>query len=279
MKLCYAILLSIVSSFSISNATQTISTHIYQYDIFVKAEDVGDVTVKVVEQADGSYVLAESTLIDTVGFWGDINTRSTQIETFSAEGHLLKADVKTLNGKKAYWRTAELSDDELWTAYTQVQNVTEKEEGEFVSAALTLGNSMVTGLGNALGVVQLLFSDSEAEPKNLRFATSTYDTSFSNLPFYWESNQLNLPAQINLFDSEKLAVNTYNVEYLGKKSVQNSSVEREVVASHYKLQALDGQQIEVWLAINDYNSPFFLQIVGADGDGPYHIKLKQHPGE
>jgi hypothetical protein len=278
LKLIYAILLSIVSSFLCANETQIANTHIYHYEILSNADDVGDITVKVAGQADGSYVIAESRLLKTAGVWSDINKRSTQIETFSPEGDLLKADVKTLKGKKAYWRRAELSGDELWASYAQVQNLTEKEEEEFVGATLAFASNIVPGLGDVLGVAQLLFSDNETQPDNLRFSTSAYDTSFSNLPFYWSSKQNNLPTQLNLFDSVKLAVKTYQIEYLGQKTFQSGSEEEVVITSHYKLQASKDQSLEVWLASNEQNSPYFYQIVGADDGGPFHIIFKKHEG-
>jgi hypothetical protein len=135
MKLYYAILLSIVSSLSCANAAQATNTHTYHYELLSNAENVGEINVKVIDQEDGSYVITESTLFNITSTWGDINTRSTQIETFSPVGELLKADVKTLNGKKAYWRKAALTDNELWASYTQVQNVTEKEEEELAGTA------------------------------------------------------------------------------------------------------------------------------------------------
>lgn len=279
MKLYYAILLSIVSSLSCANAAQVTNTHTYHYELLSNAENVGEINVKVIEQADGSYVITESTLFNITSRWGDINTRSTQIEAFSPVGKLLKADVKTLNGKKAYWRKAELSDNELWASYTQVQNVTEKEEEELAGTALALASNMIPGLGNALGVAQLLLSDDDAQPENLRFPASTYDTSFSNLPFYWSSKQHNLPAQLNLFDSEKLAITAFHIEDLGQKIVQLSSGGGAVETSHYKLQAPKGQPMEVWLAVSDHNSPYFYQVVGVDDDGPFHIVFKQHKGE
>jgi hypothetical protein len=279
MKLYYAILLSIVSSLSCANAAQVTNTHTYHYELLSNAENVGEINVKVIEQADGSYVITESTLFNITSMWGDINMRSTQIEAFSPVGKLLKADVKTLNGKKAYWRKAELSDNELWASYTQVQNVTEKEEEELAGTALALASNMIPGLGNALGVAQLFLSDDDAQPENLRFLASTYDTSFSNLPFYWSSKQHNLPAHLNLFDSEKLAITAFHIEDLGQKIVQLSSGGGAVETSHYKLQAPKGQPMEVWLAVSDHNSPYFYQVVGVDDDGPFHIVFKQHKGE
>jgi hypothetical protein len=279
MKLVYAILLSIVSSFSYANATEIAKTHIYHYEYLSNTVDVGDITVKVADQADGFYSITETRILKNAGVWSDINKRSTQIETFSLEGDLLKADVKTLNGKKAYWRKAELFGDELWASYAQVQNLTEKEEEEFVGLALTLASNVVSGLGTALGVAQLLFSDNETQPDNLRISTSAYDTSFSNLPFYWSGKQYNLPGQLNVFDSGKLAVKTYHIEYLGQKTLQSGSEEEVAITSHYKLQAPNDQPLEVWLSTSEQNSPYFYQVVGADDAGPFHIVFKQHKGE
>jgi hypothetical protein len=279
MKLYYTILLSVVSSLSFTSAAKATNTHTYQYEILSNAENVGELNVKVIDQADGSYVINQSTLLNTVSMWGEINIRSTQIEIFSPAGDLLKADVKTLNGKKAYWRKAELSDDELWASYTQIQNVTEKEEDEFAGAALALASNIIPGLGNVLGVAQLFLSDDDGQPENIRFPASTYDTSFSNLPFYWSSKQHKLPAQLNLFDSEKLAITAFHIEDLGQKTVQLISGGGTVETSHYKFQAPKGKPMEVWLAVSDHNSPYFYQVVGVDDDGSFHIVIKQHNGE
>ncbi|MFT4730414.1 MAG: hypothetical protein ACI9UN_004940 [Granulosicoccus sp.] len=279
MNLYYAIPLFIVSSFSFASATQILNTHIYHYDIFSEAEDLGDISVKVVNHADGSYIIAESTVIETAGFWGDTNLSSTQVETYSPEGKLLNADVKTLHGEVAHWRKAELSGDELWASYTQVQNVTEKEEEQLIGVALTIATNTVPGLGDALGIAQLLFSDEKPHPNNIRFSKNTYDTSFSNLPFYWSSKQNSLPTKLNLFNSEKLAVNTFQVEFLGKKIIQLETKDNLVTTSHYKLHDPEGQRLEVWLATSEFNSPYFYQLVGTDDDGPFHILFKKHAQE
>jgi hypothetical protein len=268
-----------VSSLSYASAELATNIHTYHYEILSNAENVGEINVKVIDHADGSYVITESTRLNTVSAWGTVNRHSTQIETFSPAGDLLKTDVKTLDGKKAYWRKAELSNEELWASYTQVQNVTEKEEEEFAGAALALASNMIPVLGNALGVAQLFLSDADATPQNSRFPASTYDTSFANLPFYWSSKQHNLPAQLNLFDSEKLAITTFHIEDLGQKIVQLISGGGTVQTSHYKLQPRKGQPIEVWLAVSDHNSPYFYQVVGIDDDGPFHFVFKQDKGE
>lgn len=279
MTLYYTILLLVVSSLSYASTKPDTNTHTYHYEIFSNAENVGEINVKVIDQADGSYVITESTRLSAVSAWGKINRHSTQIETFSPAGDLLKTDVKTLNGKKAYWRKAELSNEELWASYTQVQNVTEKEEAEFAGAALALATNMIPGLGNALGVAQLFLSDDNAPPENIRFPASTYDTSVANLPFYWSSKQHNLPTQLNLFDSEKLTITAFQIEDLGEKIVQLMSAGGTVQTSHYKLRPPKGQPMELWLAVSDHNSPYVYQLVGVDDDGPFHIVLKQNQGE
>ena len=276
MKNYFTILLAVAfSSLSNADTTQTIGTHTYHYDLMAEALDVGDITIKIVGQADGSYVVAESTSVEAKGWWGDISEVSTKIENYSPEGRFLNADVKTLSGKKVFWRKAVLSGDELWASYTQVENVSEKEEGEFLGTAVAVASNLVAGLGNVLAVTQLLFSDNDAPLDNLRIPANTYDTSFANLPFYWTSKEHSLPAELKLFDSSTLAIDTYQVEYLGTKTFQQGSEESVVVASHFKFVPEKGADLEIWFAVNTNNSPYFYQLAGADEDGPFQILLTQ----
>jgi hypothetical protein len=275
MKCYFPLLLSIVSSFSIASTTQEEETHIYHYDLMSEAVNVGDVTIQVVEQADGGYVVAESTSIETPGWLGDISSNSNQIESYSSDGDFLKADVKTLSGNQAFWSKAEISGDELWASYTQVENLTEKEEGEFIGAAAAIASNMVAGLGSVLAITQLFLSDADAPLNNVRMSTSTYETSFANLPFYWMGNQYKLPAVLSLFDSGTLAVNTFDTQYLGAQTFQLDSKEGAVVTSHYKLTTEDGPGLEIWLAVSERKSPYFYQLTGADSDGPFQVLLTQ----
>jgi hypothetical protein len=270
----FTIFLVAFSSLSIAETAQTMGTHTYHYDLMAEALDVGDITIKIVGQADGSYVVAESTSVEAEGWWGDISEVSTKIENYSPDGRFLNADVKTLNGKKVYWRKAVLSGDELWASYTQVENVSEKEEGEFLGTAVAVASNLVGGLGNVLAVTQLLFSDSNAPLDNLRIPANMYDTSFANLPFYWSSNEYNLPAELKLFDSSTLEINTYQLEYIGTETFQQGSADSAVVASHFKFVPETGADLEVWLAVSN-NAPYFYQLAGADEDGPFQILLTQ----
>ena len=275
MKNYFTILLVAFSSLSIADTTTTIGTHTYHYDLMLEALNVGNMTIKIVSQADGSYVIAESTWVETEGWWGDINEASTKIENYSPEGRFLNADVKTLTGKKVFWRKAVLSGDELWASYTQVENLSEKEQGEFLGVAVAVASNLVAGLGDLLAVTQLLFSDSSAPIDNIRISASAYDTSFVNLPLYWASKEYKLPAKLNLFDSSTLEINTYDVEYLGTKTFRLGPEESFVVASYFKFAPKTGPQIEVWFAVSNDNSPYFYQVAGADDDGPFQILLTQ----
>lgn len=275
MKYYITLLLSIVFSFSTASTGQENETYIYRYDLMSEAVNVGDITIQVVDQADGGYVVAETTSIDTPGWLGDISSHSTQIESYSSEGVFLQADVKTLSGSQAYWRKAEVSGDELWASYTQVENLTEKEEGEFIGAAAAIASNMVAGLGNVLAITQLFLSDADAPPNNVRVSTSTYETSFANLPFYWMGKQYKLPAVLSLFDSGTLAVNTFDTQFLGEQAFQLGSKEGAVITSHYKLTTEDGPDLEIWLAVSERKSPYFYQLTGTDSDGPFQILLTQ----
>jgi hypothetical protein len=275
MKYYLLLLLSIASSFSIASTTKEVETHVYHYDLMSEAVNVGDITIQVVEQADGGYVVAESTSIETPGWLGDISGHSTQIESYSPEGVFLKADVKTLSGNKAFWRKAEISGDELWASYTQVENLSEKEEGEFLGAAVAVASNMVAGLGNILAITQLFLSDADAPLNNVRMSTSAYETSFANLPFYWMGKHYKLPAVLSLFDSGTLAVNTFDTQYLGAETFQLGSSEGAVVTSHYKLTTENGPDLEVWMGVSERLSPYFHQLSGTDSDGPFQILLSQ----
>ncbi len=275
MKYYSPLLLSIVSLFSIASTAQEIETHIYHYDLTSESVDVGNVTIQVVEQADGGYVVAESTSIETPGWLGDISSRSTQIENYSSEGVFLQADVKTISGSQAYWRKAEVSGEELWASYTEVENLTEKEEREFIGAAVGIASNMVAGLGSVLALGQLFLSDADAPLDNVRMSTSTYETSFANLPFYWMDKEYELPAVLSLFDSGTLAVNTFDTQFLGEQTFQLGSKEGAVITSHYKLTTEDGPDLEIWLTVSERKSPYFYQLSGTDNDGPFQILLTQ----
>ena len=98
MKNYFTILLVAFSSLSIADTTTTIGTHTYHYDLMLEALNVGNMTIKIVSQADGSYVIAESTWVETEGWWGDINEASTKIENYSPEYKILVSNPETIFG-------------------------------------------------------------------------------------------------------------------------------------------------------------------------------------
>jgi len=250
---------------------------VFFYDIFSEGEDIGEMSIQIIGSPSSDYVILENSHIRISGWWGDIDIRNSQSEEYSITGMLLKADSKTLSGKKIFWTKIKSLEKELLASFIQVENLTEQEEEIFSNMIMTTAINFNPRFNELNSTSQPLSADNNAFSENTRFPRNSYDTTFSNLPIYWKKAKKEMPEIIKVLDSENLSIDEIRITYLGLEDIEIGA--SNISAHHYKMIPEEKKHIDIWLAVNHRKTPYFVQLAGEDEDGPFHIKLKSGKGE
>lgn len=249
----------------------------FQYDILVENEDIGDSKIHVIKAINGTVVLHELSHIKTSGFLGKVDLTSSLTEEFSKNGSLFKADIKERVNKKVFWTQLQSVENEIWATRTQIKKLSEIQEQQFIDISVGLLANMVSNVGEIIAISQLIFSDdeeaTESLQKNLRIDKTSFDTTFISIPHLWQNNQYQFPAEMTILDTELLSVYPAKIEYVAKEFLMNTE-SHEVLTDHYRIMPPKSAPIDIWLAKDPQNVPHFVQIVGEDKDGKFKIKLK-----
>ncbi|MFT5549537.1 MAG: hypothetical protein ACI9CO_001464 [Candidatus Azotimanducaceae bacterium] len=245
---------------------------VFNYDVFAENDYVGDTKVRIIKMSHGGYQILENTSIQAEDVWGETSIHLTANEQYSLENNLVEADIKTYNQTRAYWTKIDSLEENLWIHFSEIENQTQKEESEIVGLSMAVLNGLVPTLGEAIGVSQLLFSDKKAEPISIRLPKNSYHTTLAHLPKYWSIQQKKLPAKINILDRETISVLHMDVEDRGLEVMSFNGT--KVSTNHYILVSKNRAPLNIWLAVNENNTPYFFQLKGEDEDGFFTIKLK-----
>jgi hypothetical protein len=92
------------------------------------------------------------------------------------------------------------------------------------------------------------------------------------LPKYWLIHQQKLPANINLLDVETTSIAQMKTEDKGLelKTFRGNGVSTH----HYTLTSENSAPINVWLAVNENNTPYFFELIIDNNNGLFTIKRK-----
>lgn len=243
---------------------------VFNYNV-VAQDHVGDLTVQILKTPQGGYRILEHTSIQTEDVWGHKSLQSTAHEHYSVEGDLIEADKKTFNQKKAYWTKVDSVGTNLWIYFSEIADQQQHEESELIGLSVAVLNNLVPQAGEVIGVSQLLFSDKKVEPMSIRLAKSAYHSTLAHLPIYWSTQQQKLPAQIKLLDTEAVSVVLMDVE---DKGVEIKTFKgAKISTKHFILASKGTAPLNIWLAVNKDNIPYFFQLKGEDDDGLFTISL------
>jgi hypothetical protein len=247
---------------------------IFNYDIFVEDDDVGDLELKIRMTPKNGYQISEKTSIQAKGVWGEINLKSISDEEYSHQHKLIEGDNKTYSQNKVYWTKISSSGVELWINFSEIENQQQKKEGELVGFSMGVLSSVIPVVGEVLAVSELVLSGNTNAPTNMRFLETSYHTTLLNLPTFWSLQQQILPLEINLLDNETISIIPMKVEHKGIDVEMLDGV--EISTTRYTLSTQDSAPLEIWLALDENNIAYYFQLKGEDDDGPFTIKLKQN---
>jgi hypothetical protein len=244
---------------------------VFNYNIIAQ-DNVGDLTVKILRTPQSGYSILEHTSIHAEGVWGDKSLQSTAHEHYSFEGDLIEADKKTFRQKKAYWTKIDSVGTDLWIYFSKIADHQQHAESELIGLSLAVLGNLIPQVGEVIGVSQLLLSDKKVEPISMLLAKSWYHSTLAHLPIYWSTRQKKLPTRIKLLDKKTVSVMLMNVEDKGVEfRILNGA---EVSTKHYILSSKGTAPLNIWLAVNKDNIPYFFQLKGGDDDGLFTISLK-----
>jgi hypothetical protein len=243
----------------------------FNYDIFAEGDDIGDMQVQIIKNPQGGYQILESTTIQKSSDWDEINFRSTANELYSLENGLISADKKTFDQTKAYWLKVDSSGADLWMSFSEIQNLAQQEESGLVDFSFAVLGNFIPAAGEVIGLSQLFLSDTNVAPTSTRFPKDSQDTTLANLPKYWSIHQQKLPSNINLLDITTTSITEMKIEDKGLEV--KTLGDNEVSTHHYTLTSENNAPINVWLAVNEYNTPYFFELK-MDNNGLFNIKRK-----
>jgi hypothetical protein len=245
---------------------------IFDYDVFSEGAEVGSMQVEIIKDTQGGYQIIENTSIYVDSVWNEVNLKSTSKELYSSEDHFISADKKTYDKSKLYWSKIDGSEQDLWMSFSELLNKTKKEEMEVVGLSMALLNNLVPAAGEAIGLTHLLFSDSTGTPPSRLFPKGSHHTTLAHLPQYWSNQKLTLPAKISLLDIETISIGQIEVEYRGLQV--KTLNDTRVLTNHYSLVSENSESLNIWLAVNENDVPYFFQLSGEDQNGSFTINLK-----
>jgi hypothetical protein len=249
------------------------NTHtIFDYDVFYEGDEVGNMQVKISKNAQGGYQIIENTSIYKDSVWNEVELRSISNELYSSEDNFISADKKTYDKKKHYWSKIDSSEQHLWMSFSEIQSKAQKEEMEVVGLSMAVLNNFVPAADEAVGLTHLLLSDGTVTPQSLLVSKGSHHTTWAHLPQYWSKQKLTLPSKINLLDIETISIEQIDVEYRGLQV--KTLNDTRVLTNHYSLVSENSESLNIWLAVNENDVPYFFQLSGEDQNGSFTIKLK-----
>lgn len=244
----------------------------FNYDIFAKNDDIGDMEVQIVKKPQGGYQILENTTFQKSSDWDEINLKSTASELYSFEGKLISADKKTFDKTEAYWSKIDSVGADFWMSFSEIKNLAQQEENELIGFSFAILDDLIPEAGQVLGLSKLLLSDTKAVPTSVRFPKNSHHTTLANLPKYWLIHQQKLPTKINVLDIETTSITQMKTEYIGLdvKTLGGN----KAITHHYTLASEKNAPVNVWLAVSENNIPYFHELKIDNNNGFFTIKRK-----
>lgn len=250
---------------------------IYNYMLSIENKQVGKISIsKQTSNTDGGYTLTQSFALKVDSFWEKININSYLIEKYNAQGQLQSADNKLTQNDRTYWTKTERHKNEFFAQKSELTNDQQKREDEsdeLVSSAIV---NFVPGAGDLIMIGKVLLPSDQPQSSNNRFNASSFDSSFMNLPYFWQRSGNKFPAKLKIFDTEALYIIAGNITDFGEVKIIISGTPRK--AHHYRINLKDEAPLDIWLAENSQGIAHFVQITGEDG-APYKITLVNSSAE
>eukprot|EP00903_Cladosiphon_okamuranus_P002042 g2040.t1 len=242
------------------------------YDLFMDRKNIGSISIKTENDAEGSYKVTQFLKIKAGGFWGKIDIRGTLEEQISASGQLQEASNKLTENNKVYWSKLQLSGQEYLSFRSQMKDAGEKNLDELKDLAAGVATFLVPEVGDVIEIGTLLLSDGKNLPKNDRLTASSFDSSLVGLPHYWQRNSFRLPATLRIFDTQDMVILVSKIDDLG---TQNLSVgEQQIAARHYRLKAEGTAPIDVWMFKAANGRAHFAMLAGKEDGSLFQITLQ-----
>ena len=248
---------------------------ILQYEITSESETIGNMTLRITGDQN-SYLIAEHSQVNKSWWWGTLDLRSTSIEKYNL-GNLVSANSKVFYDDKAYWTTMEQSETGVWGSVTEVKNTSQKEIDEFAALSVEISNLLLPNLGQILSLSQQIFSGSQGNASGVRFARSQFDTTANQLPLFIQSYQgKELPALVNILDTETLKINESTLKDFGDESIQIGG--QAMSTRHVQISDASSDPAHIWISTQGSFIPYIAQFTGTDDGLPITIQLISSPG-
>lgn len=244
----------------------------FNYDIFAKNDDIGDMEVQIVKKPQGGYQILENTTLQKSSDWDEINLKSNASELYSFEGKLISADKKTFDQTKAYWSKIDSVGADFWMSFSEIKNFAQHEENELIGFSIAILDDLIPEAGQVLGLSQLLLSDTQAIPTSVRFPKNSHHTTLANLPKYWLIHQQKLPTKINVLDIETTSITQMKTQYIGLDLKTFGGIESST--HHYTLTSENNPPVNIWLGVSENNIPYFHELKIDNNNGFFTIKRK-----
>ena len=101
---------------------------------------------------------------------------------------------------------------------------------------------------------------------------ASYHNTLAHLPIYWSIRKQTLPTKIDRLDLKshsvlQIYIEDKGLEVRGFRNTKTST-------NHYTLMSENNGPLNIWLAVNGSNIPYFFQLQGKDEHAFFTVKLK-----
>lgn len=247
------------------NNTQT-------FDVLLNQDPIGNATHIYQTNANRSnqYSIGYSDQIKLTNWLADEVIQTRQLETYNTTHELKTLNYHLTVGKEQFV----VKMDHSQTDYTIIGAQLETDEEQDIAVHMlssAIGNA-VLGNSETLSLIASLLpfgNSDEQSTEALKIPINSFDSTFLNLPYFWQANGYQLPNQFKLFDIEDSESHLVHVKDLGMLSFPRK--ETFFKSQAYELIIDDEVRIEVWFTGQQSNSACFTKYMLKDGKDTYEF--------
>lgn len=269
-----------------------IETQKLTYDILTEGKKIGQLTHRIMPTEQG-YTIAETSEIKLLGWWGKINIYSNFIETYDNNGGLIISDNKIRDGSTTHNMATRRNENSYLGSYQKVQKTTKNELAILDSLSELIRSNSHVDSEEVHRLFEKLFVNRTQKSQEGSFPTSSFDTTFTYLPFFLQKHaQDGFDAEVTLYDPEELELSTVKITDMGWEILEIKG--KPIKTRLFSVNDNENPKTHIWLGNffipkkrsstldNKHPNPtleppnlipYLVRLTAEDKDGPIEILL------
>ncbi len=249
-----------------------------RYDILSQEKDVGDVILKL-SRTENGYLFIEHNHIKTSGWWGEIDITTVMFEKIEHGVGLIESDSKTLDDDSIYWSRVKRHENGFLGEFMEIPKIDNHRSQQFFKLSSTVKNEDLSKLREIVEYSESMFltRNNSAPVHGVKFAQSSFVTTFNDLPFFIQRNAGRpLAKEIKILDTENLKIIQIHIEDQGLVDVSIGT--EKIQARHLVLSGGQFGPSHLWISTDPTSLPYVVRHTGKDEEGKFEIVLKSQQG-